>query len=886
MTAPVTEGAAHAAAAACACGREREARTRVCTRACCRRPCCRPRDSDRSEAHGLQLRHRDASSYDKEIRCACPRDRFGSHQRPPPLWPRDGGGTSRTPRSRCQGAVPVPDPVPGPARHAGTGTAPRTRGLWRGPGRWRWHPSSLAVLLLVGRLLPASAAPGAAPGAAPAGVSMAAVLGAPLGYMSTLPPPPPLPPLPSYRSVVSSVPQAGGREGEGRRDTTATLQRTRLRAKSVMCFESLVNLLIDKLDKLSDKVQAQGTTLDKLEEKLQAQVSTLWEIRYRMDSLERRLGEVDSKLDRQDRHVGDVDTSIGRRFDKLTETIAAHDHKDSSAKEQLSRKVDNAYERIVYMENNSISKIQATAGHILDKATSCAADSQRVVEQAVGRARDELAAELGAVHARVNATHDHVLNASRAAAGPQDDAEEYEAGRKACADASETATKTIKQHIDAKTELMSTKVSGLYNDMWRRVNALESTTKAIISLSNATRRDVQSLGVEVRGLHHAQQSRGGYHGRQSAPEPGNLEYALNLHDDAVDRHLKALRDTMLDELRNVQQVQDAFLRTCSRLNEKDLSTEDKLSRVLSHHTDYLIKHGDDLADIKRALKTHRDRAGTAFNATDSAKATPRDRGAQPGGAGPRGVEAGGGGVGAPREHHGLSAAGRPAPPRQAKHHPMPFQIFTNVTERVSSCAGRPEPTDEDAAWSALLEHKEAAPTPPEPAEAVSPEPLGGHQDRGAAEPGGQLTTTTTPGPSTTTPPSRPLDLSDGELSASRRDHSPSQDIAETGQEAAGRAGGQELRAAPDSGRDSSQDSNGLQRQHRQPGGRRGEPVHAPAGAGQETGAGAAAGRGPEWRTLGGAGGSSDSSQDSVTDLSSVDDEDYTEENDDETDFVD
>ncbi|XP_052128538.1 uncharacterized protein LOC113211393, partial [Frankliniella occidentalis] len=287
------------------------------------------------------------------------------------------------------------------------------------------------MLLLMGRLLPAGAVPGPAAPASP-GLGAGAGLGATLGYMSTLPPPPP---LPSYRSVVGSVPQ------------------------------SLVSLLIDKLDKLGEKVQAQGTTLDKLDEKLQAQVSTLWEIRYRMDSLERRLGELDSKVDRQDRHVGEVDTSIGRRFDKLSEAIAAHDHKDSSAKEQLVRKVDNAYERIVYMENNSISKIQATTGAIMDKATTLEA-----VGQVAGRVRDALAAELGAVHAKVNATHDHILNASRAVA-PQDDADESEAGRKACVDASETATKTLKQHIDAKADLMSNKVYNLYNDMWRRVNA-------------------------------------------------------------------------------------------------------------------------------------------------------------------------------------------------------------------------------------------------------------------------------------------------------------------------------------------------------------------------------------------------------------------------------
>lgn len=616
----------------------------------------------------------------------------------------------------------------------------------------------------------------------------------------------------------------------------------RLRAKSVMCFESLVSLLIDKLDKLGEKVQAQGTTLDKLDEKLQAQVSTLWEIRYRMDSLERRLGELDSKVDRQDRHVGEVDTSIGRRFDKLSEAIAAHDHKDSSAKEQLVRKVDNAYERIVYMENNSISKIQATTGAIMDKATTLEA-----VGQVAGRVRDALAAELSAVHAKVNATHDHILNASRAVA-PQDDADETEAGRKACVDASETATKTLKQHIDAKADLMSNKVYNLYNDMWRRVNALESTAKSIISLSNATRRDVQSLNVEVRGVQHSQQGRGGYHGRQSAPEPGNLEYALNMHDDAVDRHLKGLRDTLLDELRNVQQVQDAFLRTCSRLNDKDLSTEDKLSLVLSHHTDYLIKHGDDLADIKRALKTHK----ASFNATDGAKRLETVA-------------------------RGLAEQGRVEARKVAEALARLENITAavqNATERVSGCTARPEPADEDAAWSALLQHKETTttPEPPEPVEtlehrAADPAPGPGRIVLGGGE-GSRLnvtslnTSTTTP-TTTTIQPNNPLDLVDGNLLLSRRDHAQHTfvDTAETGKGRQGARGSGQLAQDVGGAIDSSQDSNGL---HGQTISRR-ESVHA---VGQDTT------------------GSADSSQDSVTDLSSVDDEDYTEENDDETEFVD
>jgi hypothetical protein len=42
----------------------------------------------------------------------------------------------------------------------------------------------------------------------------------------------------------------------------------------------------------------------------------------------------------------------------LLQAVAAHDHKDSLAKDQLVRKVDSVYERIVYMENNSINKIQ------------------------------------------------------------------------------------------------------------------------------------------------------------------------------------------------------------------------------------------------------------------------------------------------------------------------------------------------------------------------------------------------------------------------------------------------------------------------------------------------------------------------------------------------
>lgn len=96
---------------------------------------------------------------------------------------------------------------------------------------------------------------------------------------------------------------------------------------------------------------------------------------------------------------------------------------------------------------------------------------------------------------------------------------------------------------------------------------------------------------------------------------GNLEFALNMHEDSVGRQLSALRDTLLDELHSVQQVQDAFLRTCS------VSVEEKLSRVLTHHTEFLLEHRNALADLKRQLKTHSAAAGrAASNATDGTKA--------------------------------------------------------------------------------------------------------------------------------------------------------------------------------------------------------------------------------------------------------------------------
>lgn len=260
------------------------------------------------------------------------------------------------------------------------------------------------------------------------------------------------------------------------------------------------------------------------------------------------------------------------------------------------------------------------------------------------------------------------MAATHATHAPQ---EEDESERRACVDAGETTTKTIKQHIDVKTDLVSSKVrhalaealnqmplvthtpgslpallfqvSNLYNDMWRRVNTLESTVKSLLSLSNATRRDVQALGVAVAGLQHGAQGRG--YARQPALEPGepsplaplaspdlrldlrgplvpagNIEYALNLHHTALERQLRELRDTLLDELRSVQQVQDTFLSTCNRLNDKDHSLDDKLGRVLLHHTEYLLQHGNVLAEVKRQLKTHSTLSGrAASNATEGIK---------------------------------------------------------------------------------------------------------------------------------------------------------------------------------------------------------------------------------------------------------------------------
>lgn len=119
------------------------------------------------------------------------RSRFGAHLRPPPLWPRDGGGPPRRqPGQDGQDAV-----------------------RWRGrPGRSiapLLH-APLAALLLLGHVLHAGAAPGATP--APAMVS--GLLPGPAAATSpvTVPPLPPLPPLPalpaaSFRAATGTSSQ-------------------------------------------------------------------------------------------------------------------------------------------------------------------------------------------------------------------------------------------------------------------------------------------------------------------------------------------------------------------------------------------------------------------------------------------------------------------------------------------------------------------------------------------------------------------------------------------------------------------------------------------------------------------------------------------------------
>ncbi|XP_034249995.1 uncharacterized protein LOC117650577 [Thrips palmi] len=576
----------------------------------------------------------------------------------------------------------------------------------------------------------------------------------------------------------------------------------------------------DRLDRLDVRLDKLDTRLDKLDEKLRV-VDTMWDTRYRLDTLDRRLGDLDSKVERR---MGELDSTLERRFDKLTESVASHDHKDSSAKDQLVRKVDNVYERIIYMENNSINKIQVTASSILDKAQSASAELHRVAEQAeqavgqaVGQARAELRAGLAALHAQVNATHDHVLNATTAVAmqAPQED---DESERRVCVDAGETTTKTIKQHIDVKTDLMSSKVSNLYNDMWRRVNTLESTVKSIVSLSNATRRDVQALNVAVAGVQHG--SRG--YPRQPALEPGNLEYALNLHHTALERQLRELRDTLLDELRNVQQVQDTFLSTCNRLNDKDHSMDEKLGRVLVHHTEYLLQHRNVLAEVKRQLKTHSTVAGrAASNATEGIKRLE---------AAVRGLT----------EHGRLEVRRIEQALERVDNASVAMQ---NASDRMLACGGSLGAglgvglgvglgagaglAEEEAAWSELLQHNESLVTVTAP----------------NSQPAISTATSTASSPSTTAASVDGVDLA-------------------------------------------LVDSNGLQRP---------PPKEPPGGQGQGQGLGqvsqeGAAGNGLHREQRRGAVEqqvhSTDSSQDSVTDLSSVDEDDYAETDDDEADLLD
>ena len=58
--------------------------------------------------------------------------------------------------------------------------------------------------------------------------------------------------------------------------------------------------------------------------------------------------------------------------------------------------------------------------------------------------------------------------------GPQDDAEGVDS--KACVDASDAASKTIKHHIDTKTDLMSSKVAKLKLSKFFQISFLKNTS--------------------------------------------------------------------------------------------------------------------------------------------------------------------------------------------------------------------------------------------------------------------------------------------------------------------------------------------------------------------------------------------------------------------------
>ncbi|XP_069674236.1 putative leucine-rich repeat-containing protein DDB_G0290503 isoform X2 [Periplaneta americana] len=311
-------------------------------------------------------------------------------------------------------------------------------------------------------------------------------------------------------------------------------------------------------------VSQQGlqNVLISIEERLRA-LDTLYSPRY-TPRWEVSIEQQSRRMETMESRLGRLETLLELRLDKLSESMSARQLKDELSKDQINRKLDSTYERI----NHRLGYLEARLDVGISKL-------QSTIEGNEGRME------------RLEST----------AAGRQSEVESE------LADIGSGIHEIKKQLTTFETQQNRSLANNMYNDMWRRTQLLEGLVKDSMSLSNATRRELQegirSIALQMgrRGLFQSDRDR----------QEGTVDIALDTMG-LVQRRLSELGRKFDSNFQMLMLAQNLFLESCHRIQLDEPQLETKitkvLERILGAITNRSMNTDHEIQELQELLKSH------------------------------------------------------------------------------------------------------------------------------------------------------------------------------------------------------------------------------------------------------------------------------------------
>ncbi|XP_049767783.1 uncharacterized protein LOC126101140 [Schistocerca cancellata] len=381
-------------------------------------------------------------------------------------------------------------------------------------------------------------------------------------------------------------------------------------------------------------LQGVQSVLLSIEERLRSLDASVYSSRY-APRWEVSLEQQGRRLEAVEARLGRLETLLEIRLDKLAESVSSRQLKEELSKDQMSRKFDSAYERLNhrlgYMEARldvGVSKLQSsvemaserveaavrgrqsgasTDAALLDLSVNVA-DLRRRVDDCQARSNDTVAAMASSSAHRLEdiasslAQLRYDFNRTLASASTElHDASDQASSGPGVPDPSDYVEKVVVA-MEKQVSNLANKVTNMYNELWRRTQVLETLTKDSMSLSNATRRELQDglRSLSRRGAFHAD--------REKQDTVGSLQESMDVLAGIVHRRMSELGRKLDSSFQMLMLAQNLFLESCHRLQLEEPQLEAKLTAVLGRILDTLHNKSastmQEVQQVHEMLKSH------------------------------------------------------------------------------------------------------------------------------------------------------------------------------------------------------------------------------------------------------------------------------------------